>query len=81
MQAVNHNLAMVENPIDFRKREGKSRLMSGVFNYASRASSTILRTYRDYQPITVFSLLGVLSILTGSITGFRVLRQPVRLKR
>lgn len=72
MQAMNNNLTMVEIPIDFRKREGKSRLMSGVFNYASRATSTILRTYRDYQPITVFSLLGMLFILAGTVTGFRV---------
>jgi len=72
MQAMNNNLTMVEITIDFRKREGESRLMSGVFNYASRASSTILRTYRDYQPITVFSLIGVLFILTGTVTGFRV---------
>lgn len=53
MQAVNHNLTLVEIPVDFRKREGTSRLMTGIFNYAKRAASTILRTYRDYNPLVI----------------------------
>lgn len=73
MQAVNHNLTLVEIPIDFRKREGKSRLMSGVFNYAKRAASTILRTYRDYHSLEVFTSIGLLFILSGLATGLRVL--------
>lgn len=73
MQAVGHNLTMVEIPIEFRKREGSSRLMSGVFNYAKRAASTILRTYRDYNPLKVFSIIGLLFIIAGMATGARVL--------
>jgi len=73
MQAVDHNLTMVEIPIEFRKREGSSRLMSGVFNYAKRATSTILRTYRDYNPLKVFSIIGLLFIMAGMATGARVL--------
>ena len=73
MQAVDHNLTMVEIPIEFRKREGDSRLMSGVFNYAKRAASTILRTYRDYNPLKVFTLIGLLFVIAGTATGLRVL--------
>jgi glycosyltransferase involved in cell wall biosynthesis len=73
MQAVNHNLTMVEIPIDFRKREGESRLMSGVLNYAKRAASTILRTYRDYQPLKAFASIGLIFILIGAGTGMRVM--------
>ncbi len=73
MQAVNHNLRLLEVPIDFRKREGSSRLMSNVFNYAKRASSTILRTYRDYHPLEVFSTIALLFIFSGTLVGFRVI--------
>ena len=73
MQAVGHNLTMVEIPIEFRKREGSSRLMSGVFNYAKRAASTILRTYRDYNPLKVFASIGLLFIIAAIATGARVL--------
>ena len=72
MQAVNHKLTLVEIPIDFRKREGDSRLMSGVINYAKRAASTILRTYRDYEPLKVFSSIGLVFILAGMAIGVRV---------
>jgi len=72
MQAVNHNLTMVEIPIDFRRRDGNSRLMSGVFNYAKRAASTIMRTYRDYEPLKVFGLIGLVFMLAGMVTGARV---------
>ena len=72
MQAVNHNLTMVEVPIDFRKREGDSRLMSGVVHYAKRAVSVIFRTYRDYEPLKVFTSIGFVFILAGTIVGSRV---------
>ena len=72
MQAVNHNLTMVEIPIDFRRRDGNSRLMSGVFNYAKRAASTIMRTYRDYEPLKVFGLIGLVFMFAGMVTGVRV---------
>jgi glycosyltransferase involved in cell wall biosynthesis len=73
MQAVNHNLTMVEIPVDFRKREGDSRLMSGVVHYAKRAASTIFRTYRDYEPFKTFTSIGLLFVLAGIVTGGRVL--------
>jgi glycosyltransferase involved in cell wall biosynthesis len=73
LQAVKHNLTLVEIPIDFRKRENESRLMSGVFNYAKRAASVILRTYRDYSPLKLFTAMGLLFIIAGSATGIRVL--------
>ncbi len=73
MQAVNHKLTITEIPIDFRMRDGSSRLMKGVFHYASRASSTILRTYRDYQPLKVFSGIGIFLFLVGSFLGIGVL--------
>lgn len=69
IQATNHNLTIVEVPIEFRRRDGNSRLMSSAFNYATRAANTILRTYRDYEPMKVF---GSISLLLFLISGYLV---------
>jgi glycosyltransferase involved in cell wall biosynthesis len=73
LQAVKYNLTIVEIPIDFRKRIGDSRLMSGIFYYAKRAGSTIFRTYRDYEPLKVFTTIGLFFIIVGAAAGIRVL--------
>lgn len=74
MQAANCGLVIEEVPIEFRKRTGgKSRLISNIFGYAKRAGVTIVKTYRDYQPLKTFSYLGFLFIIAGLIVGSRVL--------
>ncbi|MCK4730871.1 MAG: hypothetical protein KAT65_00305, partial [Methanophagales archaeon] len=74
MQAANCGLVIEEVPIEFRKRRGgKSRLISNIFRYATRAGTTIVKTYRDYQPLKTFSYLGFLFIVGGLIIGARVL--------
>jgi glycosyltransferase involved in cell wall biosynthesis len=73
MQAANYGLVIAEIPIEFRKRKGgESRLISNIFGYASRAGGTMVRTYRDYQPLKTFSYLGLFFIVFGLILGFRV---------
>ncbi len=73
IQAVEKGLKIVEVPVHFRKREGKSRLIPNIFSYAKRASITILRTYIDYKPLRTFLLIGGLILLTGLAVGLRVL--------
>ena len=73
LQAVNNGLVIKEIPVDFRRREGESRLISSVFGYARRAVSVIVMTYRDYKPVKVFSMIGGVVILFGFLTGFKVL--------
>ena len=73
LQAVNNGLVIKEIPVDFRRREGESRLISSVFGYARRATSVIVMTYRDYKPLKVFSMIGGVVILFGFLTGFKVL--------
>lgn len=75
MQAVNHNLTLVEIPIEFRKREGNSRLMSGVFHYAQRATAVILRTYRDYEPMKVFASIGFMFLFIAVLSGATAIAQ------
>jgi len=73
IQAINKNLTIKEIPVHFRKRKGKSRLISNILTYAKRAGITILRTYLHYRPLRTFAILGGILILIGLIIGLRVL--------
>lgn len=73
LQAINNGLIIKEIPVNFRRREGESRLISNVFGYAKRGAPIILRTYRDYNPLKVFSIIGGIITLLGFLAGLRVL--------
>lgn len=72
IQAANKNLEVVQIPIEFRARSGKSRLISNLFSYAKSAGTTIVRSYRDFQPFKTFTAIGLIFIIIGSATGIRV---------
>ncbi len=73
IQAVNKKLMIEWVPVKFRKREGKSRLISNIFIYAVRAGITMIRTYRDYHPLKVFLSIGLGFLFLGFIFGLRIL--------
>lgn len=73
IQAANKDLTLVQVPVEFRKRDGKSRLISNIFGYAIAAGSTIARSYRDYNPLKVFSGIGIAVIAVGMLFGGKVL--------
>ena len=73
IQAVAKGLTIVEVPVHFRKRGGKSRLITNIFSYARRAGINILRTYRDYKPLKTFLIIGALINLLGFAVGLKVL--------
>jgi glycosyltransferase involved in cell wall biosynthesis len=73
IEAAHKNLKVEQIPIDFRKREGHSRLISGIFRYASLAGMTILQSYRDFRPFMFFAGIGLVMIFLGLITGGYVL--------
>ncbi|ADE35632.1 glycosyltransferase family 2 protein [Methanohalophilus mahii] len=73
IQASYYDMAYTEVPIEFRKREGSSRLISNIFNYARRAGTTIARGYRDFHPLKTFSAIAGIFLLAGFVTGGRVL--------
>ena len=72
-QAKYKDLKIVQVPVEFRKRDGDSRLISNIFKYAKNAGSTIVKTYRDYEPFKVFLSIGGVIGLAGFGFGFRVL--------
>ncbi len=73
IEAANKRLKVEQVPIEFRKRKGPSRLISNIFRYARLAGTTIIRSYRDYRPFTVFAGIGITIVGLGLLVGIRVL--------
>lgn len=73
MQAKYKDLRIEQVPVEFRAREGKSRLISGLASYAFRAGWTMFITYKDYQPLRLFFCMGGILALIGFAFGIRVL--------
>ncbi|MCX6802572.1 MAG: glycosyltransferase family 2 protein [Candidatus Diapherotrites archaeon] len=71
--AQEYKLKIAEVPVDFRKREGKSRLFGSIWGYAKRAGITLLIAYLNYHPLKFFLSLGGLFVLGGLAAGTRVL--------
>jgi glycosyltransferase involved in cell wall biosynthesis len=75
IQAANKNLIIEQIPVEFRRREGKSRLISSIFRYAQAAGVTIFRSFGAYHPFVIFSTIGLGCIILGLIFGFKVIHQ------
>ena len=69
IKAVRQKYKIKEVPVYFAKRKDKSRLISNPFSYAIRAWISIIRIYRDYEPLKFFGITGTLIFLTGIILG------------
>jgi glycosyltransferase involved in cell wall biosynthesis len=73
MKAIKNKFRLVEVPIYFAKRNDKSRLMKGPFDYAVKAWVNILRVYRDYEPLKFFGYMGGILITIGVLIGIWIL--------
>lgn len=67
IRAVKGNYKVIEIPAYFARRDGKSRLMKNPFHYAVRASTNLLRIYRDYEPLKFFGSIGAIFIIASLI--------------
>lgn len=73
VNAVYHNLKVVEVPVTFYKREGPSRLFPSVWRYAKRSGGALIRTYIYHKPLRFFMYLGSLIFIVGFVLAARVL--------
>jgi len=73
IQAANKKLKIEQIPVEFRRREGKSRLISNILGYARSAGITIYRSFGAYHPFTIFCTIGIGCIILGLVFGFRVI--------
>ncbi len=69
IRAVRKKFRIVEVPIYFAKREGKSRLISNPFGYAIRAFINLIRVYRDFEPLKFFGIVGSIILSVGILLG------------
>ncbi|TET72250.1 MAG: glycosyltransferase family 2 protein [Candidatus Aminicenantes bacterium] len=71
--AKNKDLRIEEVPVEFKERKGNSRLIYSLSSYAKEAGGIIIKSYRDYAPLKVFSYIGTVFIIVGIIFALRVL--------
>ena len=75
IQAVYKRMKILEVPVSLRRRNGKSRLIESLPEYAFKAGLTIMLTYLNYWPLKGFSILGVVFVLLGLLASARPLAE------
>jgi len=73
IQAGTKQLSITHVDVDVNPVTRPSRLFSGASRYVIRSVATIVRIYALYNPLRVFSMIGTLLIVAGSLIGTRFL--------
>jgi glycosyltransferase involved in cell wall biosynthesis len=73
IQAGARRMAIEYVPVRTNPKTRPSRLMRGIPHYLTKSSGTILRAYTLYRPLRVFTIVGMLLILVGTLPGIRFL--------
>jgi len=73
IQAGARRTAIEYVPVHTNPKTRPSRLMRGIPQYIRKSSGTILRAYTMYRPLRVFTIVGTLLILLGTLPGIRFL--------
>jgi len=71
IQASRRNLKVIEVPVEFRKRDGDSKLIKTVSSHIKKSMSTISRSTLMYNSLKFFSYLGAFLIILGLIPMVR----------
>jgi glycosyltransferase involved in cell wall biosynthesis len=71
IQAGAGRLAVESVRINVNPQTRPSRLMRGIPDYIGNSSVTIVRAYTLYRPLRVFTLIGLVLIVLGTIPGLR----------
>ena len=73
IHAIRSKFRVKEVPVYFAERKGKSRLMRHPLEYALKSGITIIRIYRDYEPLKFFGFFGLCFFLLGFLIGLYLL--------
>jgi glycosyltransferase involved in cell wall biosynthesis len=73
IQAGKKRMAIAHVPIETNPRTRESRLFDSVFSYIKRSAATIVRIYAMYEPLKVFTYIGVTMFGGGFALGLRFL--------
>ena len=71
IQAGKKRMAISHVEIQTNPRTRDSRLFDSVFSYVKRSSATIVRIYAMYEPLKVFTYIGVAVFSAGFVLGLR----------
>lgn len=73
IQVGKKSLAIESVPVRTNPKTRESRLFKSVFRFIERSGTTALRMYAMYQPLRVFSIIGIIIALVGFIPLVRFL--------
>ena len=73
IQVGRKGMAFTSVPIRTNEKTRDSRLFKSVFRFIERSGTTTLRMYAMYQPLRVFTLIGLIMAIIGTIPMVRFL--------
>lgn len=65
VHALDKNMNIVEHPIEYRDRPVGSESKLNTFSDGIKVIRTIIRLFRDYKPLTYFSIIAIFFMLVG----------------
>jgi glycosyltransferase involved in cell wall biosynthesis len=69
IQAGKKRMAIAHVPVQTNPRTRESRLFDSIFSYIKRSAATIVRIYAMYEPLKVFTYIG-LGVFGAGVAGF-----------
>jgi glycosyltransferase involved in cell wall biosynthesis len=73
IQAGKKRMAIAHVPVATNRRTRESRLFDSLFSYIKRSSATIVRIYAMYEPLKVFTYIGLVVFGAGFALSLRFL--------
>ena len=73
IQAGKKRMAIAHVPVSTNPRTRESRLFDSVFSYIKRSAATIVRIYAMYEPLKIFTYLGLIVFGAGLALSVRFL--------
>jgi len=71
IQAGKKRMSIAHVPVATNPRTRESRLFDSIFGYVKRSAATIVRIYAMYEPLKVFSYIGVAVFTVGFALAMR----------
>jgi hypothetical protein len=72
IQAGKKRMAIAHVPVAVNPRTRESRLFDSVFSYIKRSGATIVRIYAMYEPLKIFTYIGLTLFGAGFLLGLRL---------
>ena len=72
IQAGKKRMAIAHVPVAVNARTRESRLFDSIFSYIKRSGATIVRIYAMYEPLKVFTYIGLTLFSAGFLLGLRL---------